>query len=237
MRPAMRPFLVAWTSVAPMRKRASSTVAMGRARRVSRDMRALSHGGERRIGMLCPEREDVNRNLLAAMSCWCTRRCMESTHWRRPPAPRAKPASKAPEPPKIPYPEWLFPIDADALRLRRTRRRRRRSSTKWSCSIPDSDQKYTLARINDQFNAPDWHPEAHIPMPEIVAKGRKPKIMACAFCHTPTGQGRPENSALAGPARGLYKGAAARLSQRRAPAHRPGGLPALPRHARDRGRA
>ena len=35
-------------------------------------------------------------------------------------------------------------------------------------------------------------------MPDIVAKGRKPNIMACAFCHTPTGQGRPENSSLAG---------------------------------------
>jgi cytochrome c553 len=35
-------------------------------------------------------------------------------------------------------------------------------------------------------------------MPDVVAKGRKPNIMSCAFCHTPTGQGRPENSALAG---------------------------------------
>ena len=65
-------------------------------------------------------------------------------------------------------------------------------------SIPDSTQKLTLAQINDSFDAPDWHPEGHGPMPDIVAKGRKPKIMACAFCHTPTGQGRPENSALAG---------------------------------------
>ncbi len=64
--------------------------------------------------------------------------------------------------------------------------------------IPDSTQKYTLTQINDAFDAPDWHPDSHGPMPEIVAKGRKPKVMACAFCHTPTGQGRPENSALAG---------------------------------------
>jgi cytochrome c553 len=65
-------------------------------------------------------------------------------------------------------------------------------------SIPDSDQKYPLSRINDTFNAPDWHPDAHGPMPEIVANGRKPKVIACAYCHTPTGQGRPENSGLAG---------------------------------------
>jgi cytochrome c553 len=82
-----------------------------------------------------------------------------------------KPAKPAEEPPKPP--EELF-------------------------TIPDSDQKYPLSRINDTFNAPDWHPADHGPMPEIVANGRKPKVIACAYCHTPTGQGRPENSALAG---------------------------------------
>jgi len=65
-------------------------------------------------------------------------------------------------------------------------------------TIPDSDQKLPLSRINDTFNAPDWHPADHGAMPEIVANGRKPKVIACAFCHTPTGQGRPENAAIAG---------------------------------------
>src|SRR5262249_35802401 len=60
------------------------------------------------------------------------------------------------------------------------------------------DQKFTQARISDKFNPPDWHPEKHGPMPDVVARGRKPKVFACAYCHTPTGQGRPENSALAG---------------------------------------
>lgn len=35
-------------------------------------------------------------------------------------------------------------------------------------------------------------------MPDIVAKGRKPAVYACGFCHTPGGQGRPENASLAG---------------------------------------
>jgi cytochrome c553 len=52
---------------------------------------------------------------------------------------------------------------------------------------------------------PDWRPNDHIPMPEIVARGRKPAVMACAFCHTPTGQGRPENSALAGLPEAYFK--------------------------------
>ncbi len=35
-------------------------------------------------------------------------------------------------------------------------------------------------------------------MPEIVARGRPPKVQACGFCHLPTGNGRPENVRLAG---------------------------------------
>jgi len=35
-------------------------------------------------------------------------------------------------------------------------------------------------------------------MPPIVAEGRKPSVFACGYCHTPAGQGRPENASLAG---------------------------------------
>jgi len=35
-------------------------------------------------------------------------------------------------------------------------------------------------------------------MPEIVAHGRPPEVYACGYCHLPNGQGRPENSSLAG---------------------------------------
>jgi cytochrome c553 len=35
-------------------------------------------------------------------------------------------------------------------------------------------------------------------MPEVVARGRKPELFACGYCHYPNGQGRPENSSLAG---------------------------------------
>jgi len=95
----------------------------------------------------------------------------------------------------IPYPDWLFPINPDSL-LPPPKTPPKLDDVE-QLGIPDSKQKYTLARINDQFNAPDWQPESHVPMPDIVAKGRKPKVIACAYCHTPTGQGRPENSALA----------------------------------------
>lgn len=64
--------------------------------------------------------------------------------------------------------------------------------------VPHSNAAYTEAQLRNQFSAPDWHPEAHAPMPELVVHGRAPDVYACGYCHTPTGQGRPENAALAG---------------------------------------
>lgn len=64
---------------------------------------------------------------------------------------------------------------------------------------PDSKAPgLTRAQINDIFVVPDWYPEAHPPMPPIVAVGRKPEVGPCAHCHLPTGYGRPENQSLAG---------------------------------------
>jgi len=63
--------------------------------------------------------------------------------------------------------------------------------------MPGSAKKYTQAQIDDGFNPPDWFPDEHPPMPEIVASGKKP-ARACALCHLPTGDGHPESSSLAG---------------------------------------
>ena len=35
-------------------------------------------------------------------------------------------------------------------------------------------------------------------MPEIVAKGRRPDVRACALCHYPNGKGRAENAPVSG---------------------------------------
>ena len=64
--------------------------------------------------------------------------------------------------------------------------------------VPDSAAAFTQAQVTDLFSAPDWHPDGHPPMPEVVSHGRKPDVYACGFCHLPNGQGRPENSSLAG---------------------------------------
>ena len=64
--------------------------------------------------------------------------------------------------------------------------------------LPHSSRAFTRAQVKDLFAPPDWYPERHPAMPGIVAQGRKPAVHACAYCHLPDGQGRPENAALAG---------------------------------------
>ena len=64
--------------------------------------------------------------------------------------------------------------------------------------VPHSSQSFTLSQIADLFAVPDWHPDAHPAMPEVVAQGKKPGVYACGYCHLPNGQGRPENASLAG---------------------------------------
>ena len=56
----------------------------------------------------------------------------------------------------------------------------------------------TLSQIRNLFAAPDWHPDDHPMMPDIISDGRKPQVFACGYCHLPNGLGRPENSSLAG---------------------------------------
>jgi cytochrome c553 len=64
--------------------------------------------------------------------------------------------------------------------------------------VPNSKIAFTEAQLNDLFAAPDWHPASHTAMPPVVSHGNPPDVYACGYCHTPGGQGRPENAALAG---------------------------------------
>jgi len=64
--------------------------------------------------------------------------------------------------------------------------------------VPNSAAAYTMTQIRDLFTPPDWHPDNHPPMPDVVGRGNKPGQFACGFCHLPNGLGRPENSSLAG---------------------------------------
>lgn len=65
-------------------------------------------------------------------------------------------------------------------------------------TVPGSSKSYTQAQIDDQWNPPDWFPNDHAPMPEVVAHGRGKEVRACASCHLASGMGHPESSQLAG---------------------------------------
>jgi cytochrome c553 len=64
--------------------------------------------------------------------------------------------------------------------------------------LPNSKVSFTQAQVNDLFAAPDWYPDSHSAMPAVVSRGNGPNVFACGYCHSPTGQGRPENASLAG---------------------------------------
>src|SRR5262249_56293895 len=57
---------------------------------------------------------------------------------------------------------------------------------------------YEQDKNNDGFNAPDWYPQDHPPMPRIVANGSPPTVRACTQCHLTSGNGHPESSSVAG---------------------------------------
>lgn len=86
-------------------------------------------------------------------------------------------------------PDWAYPVTPPPGQLDNTT----------MLSVPGSSKQYTQAQIDDPFNPPDWFPNEHPPMPQIVAHGgAKPAGRACAQCHLPTGDGHPESAGLAG---------------------------------------
>jgi cytochrome c553 len=64
--------------------------------------------------------------------------------------------------------------------------------------VPDSDAAFTLTQIRDLHFAPDWHPEDHPALPDIVARGGTKDVLACGSCHRADGSGGPENAKIAG---------------------------------------
>jgi cytochrome c553 len=91
-------------------------------------------------------------------------------------------------------PEWVFPLGAPPT----TSAPASEPEVIQPIRLPNSAAQFTRAQLSDRFAAPDWYPASHGPMPEIVARGRAPDLFACGYCHTPGGQGRPENAPLAG---------------------------------------
>ena len=88
-----------------------------------------------------------------------------------------------------PLPYWAFAVATHPWAPQDPTEKRR---------LKGSKKVFTTAEVNDRWNVPDWFPASHPKMPTIVEHGRKPEVSACAFCHLPNGQGKPENSSVAG---------------------------------------
>jgi cytochrome c553 len=63
-------------------------------------------------------------------------------------------------------------------------------------TVAGSSKSYTQAQIDDLKNPPDWFPDMHPPMPDVVAHGTK--TFACGSCHLTVGTGHDESAYLAG---------------------------------------
>jgi cytochrome c553 len=85
-------------------------------------------------------------------------------------------------------PEWAYPVGPAAVPADNTVQR----------TLPGSTKKYTQAQIDDRFGPPDWYPEDHPPMPDVVAHGRPPNGFACDLCHLTSGGGHPESAGISG---------------------------------------
>jgi cytochrome c553 len=96
---------------------------------------------------------------------------------------------------EAPTPSWAFPVAPDGGTGGGGGAPAQDTSPK---SVPGTEVTLTLQQIRDPYNVPDWHPDGHGAMPDIVSHGRRTGVMACGYCHLPNGQGRPENSSVAG---------------------------------------
>jgi cytochrome c553 len=64
--------------------------------------------------------------------------------------------------------------------------------------VAGSTKSYTQKEIDDLNNPPDWFPDEHGNVPQIVRSGAANKGFACGSCHLYSGYGHPESANLAG---------------------------------------
>ena len=65
-------------------------------------------------------------------------------------------------------------------------------------TVPGSALHVDAKVLDDPAREPDWFAQDHGKMPEIVSRGRVPKLTPCDACHLPTGIGGPDSAALTG---------------------------------------
>lgn len=91
----------------------------------------------------------------------------------------------------FPPPEWAYPSTPRGFKPDPDDGQPKR--------VPGSTRTFTYSQIEDSFAPVDWFPNEHPKMPEIpVAKGRRPDVRACSWCHLPNGLGHPQSANLTG---------------------------------------
>ena len=101
-----------------------------------------------------------------------------------PPAPTDRPRSQTPPP------------TTRALRAGESMEEQTRMLT-----VKGSSASFSKVDMRDGGNVADWFPGDHPPMTRVMKRGPASLGAAswgCAFCHLPTGRGRPENAPVAG---------------------------------------
>jgi cytochrome c553 len=94
-------------------------------------------------------------------------------------------------------PDWAFPVTDKVLPPSKDDGKPK--------TAPGSTLSLTREQIDDLFNAPDWFPDMHPPMPTVVAHGNKEAaVRACGSCHLPTGTGHDESAYVAGLPAGYF---------------------------------
>ncbi len=89
---------------------------------------------------------------------------------------------------EVPLPEWAAPRDPSF----------RPQADDAPQHLEGSDLSFSRKDARNLYFSPDWHPDNHPEMPDIVANGRRPDVFACGSCHRAEGTGGPENASLAG---------------------------------------
>ncbi len=93
--------------------------------------------------------------------------------------------------PAPPFPDWAYPVNPPGGQPA--------TDDGTLIHVPDSGVALTRTQISTSSGpVADWHPEDHPPLPTILARATEPQGYACAYCHLPSGAGRPENAGLAG---------------------------------------
>jgi cytochrome c553 len=85
-------------------------------------------------------------------------------------------------------PDWAFPV---ASKVQPPTKEDDQPKT-----LPGSSKSYTQKQIDDLKNPPDWFPDMHPAMPDVVARGTA--TLACGSCHLPIGTGHDESAYVAG---------------------------------------